>query len=117
MYVCYAVSAAPRSCEESAGELGRCDMVSAGLLSPDGKERQLWWLLQSVELGPLPTSSRSCSRCAPPPLGCVCEEHRAPQGRTAFRAVPSLTSRGFGAVSGVWLLNSRSRGALSYLHI
>ena len=36
--MCCAVNAASGSCEVSMGELGSYDLVSKGLLSPDGEE-------------------------------------------------------------------------------
>lgn len=54
--VCCAVRAAPGSCEESAGELGPCDMVSAGLLSQTGRRGSYG--------GSFPL--QSSARCRPP---------------------------------------------------
>lgn len=97
----------PRS-EESAGEVGRRDMVSAVLLSPDGEEQQLWWLLQTPGCGT--PALRGC-RSAAPPLGRVCAERWAPQRGSALHLGDVVThSRGLGAEPGGWLLTSMSRG-------
>lgn len=90
------VGACAAICEERAGEVGRRDMVSAVLLSPDGEEQQLWWLLQTPGCGT--PALRGC-RSAAPPLGRVCAERWAPQRGSALHAVTSSLT----AV--VWVLN------------